>query len=57
MWVVIEGKKMLFYSKQCELLMSVNIEGTTGCLDGYTLDNTVESAFLSKWVPRELLHQ
>ena len=57
MRVVIEGEKMLFYSKQRDLLMSASIEGTTGRLDGYTLDNTVESAFLSKWVPRELLHQ
>jgi hypothetical protein len=56
MRVVIEGEKMRFYTGR-ELILTASIEGTTGRLDGYTLENTVESAFLSTWVPRELLHQ
>lgn len=57
--VSIEEGEMRFYSPapECQLVMTVSITGTTGHLEGWTLDNKVKAAFLSKHVSRDLLHQ
>ena len=57
MRVVIEGEQMRFYTKDRELILTASIHGTTGKLDGTTMDNSTEEAFLSKFVSRDLLHQ
>jgi transposase InsO family protein len=57
MRVVIEGEQMRFYDKTRSLILTATISGTTGSLDGYTLDNDVEEAFLTNHVDRNILHQ
>jgi hypothetical protein len=57
MQVVIKGKMLQLYSKDRELLLKASIQGTTGQLDGVTLNNTIKEAFLPHNVQRELLHQ
>ena len=52
MRVVIEGEQMRFYTKERQLVLTATIHGTTGKLDGYTLDKSVESAFLTHYVER-----
>ena len=57
MRVVIEGDKMRFYDREHVLVLTASISGNTGSLDGTTLDNDIEHAFLSHYVEREVLHQ
>ena len=57
MRVVIKGEQMRFYTKERQLVLTATIHGTTGKLDGYILDNSVESAFLTHYVERDLLHR
>ncbi|KAJ2911395.1 hypothetical protein MD484_g9020, partial [Candolleomyces efflorescens] len=57
MRVVIEGEQLRFYTQERELVLTASITGTTGRLDGHTLDNQVEEAFLTHYVEKNLLHQ
>ncbi|KAJ3520346.1 hypothetical protein NMY22_g12798 [Coprinellus aureogranulatus] len=56
MRVVIEGDSLDFF-KNGKLLLTADINGTVGSLNGTTLENTeTEAAYVSK-IDKELLHQ